>query len=252
MIDKNSIKQENVFEYIKEASYRYHSIISEDEVDWMEIVDFLINYSYVEDFLTDIKSVGNKWGGKDNAGKKQKQKVALYAAHMNTIDNFLKLITDARSLSENLMMNGNETEGNSESEELEYRVTYSILPVTKHVCDTYKRLGYTSVRIIKRIDKPKWKKKNIDTFLLLFQDYKNIDGTSNGCEKPKFSFEDFLSLSIDILEKGSQDSNEVPLTCLKPDVFSGFAGDRKNIRFYVMHNMSTAISRRHFNQFKGC
>jgi hypothetical protein len=170
---------------------------------------------------------------------------------MNTINNFLKLITDARSLSENLMMIGYDTEANSDSEDLEYRENYSILPVTKHVCDTYLRLGYTSVRIIKRIDKPKWKNKNIDAFLLLFQDYRNIDGTSQGCEKPKFSFEDFLSLSIDILEKGSQESNEIPLTCLKPDVFCGFAGDRQGIRFYVMHYMSTASSRRHFNQFKG-
>ena len=251
MIEKNSINQENVFEYVKDAIQKYNSLISKEEIDWMEIVDFIIEYSYVEDFLTDIKRAGNKWAGKDNAGPKQKQKVAMYAANMNSIDNFLTLINDARELSENLMMGGYETEEEDKDEFETYRTSYAILPVTIHICNTYIKLGYTSVRVIKRIDKPKWKGKNIESFLLLFQDYKNIDGTSEGCEKPVLSYEKFFTLSIDILEGRSQKSNEIPLTCLKPDVFSGLAGDRPSTRFYVMHNMSTDISRNHFSQLKG-
>ncbi len=79
----------------------------------------------------------------------------------------------------------------------------------------------------------------------------SIDGTSEGCEKPELSFDEFFTLSIDNIEGRSQKSNEIPLTCLKPDVFSGLACDRPSTRFYVMHNMSTEVSRRSFNQLKG-
>ncbi len=250
MIEKNTINQENVFEYVKDASQKYNSLISKEEIDWMEIIDFVVDYSYVESFLEDIKKSGNKWAGKDNAGPKQKQKVAMYATNMNSIDNFLKLINDARKPSNNLMMEGYEAEEDKD-EYVNYRTSYAILPLTKHICNTYIKLGYTSVRIIKRIDKPKWRGKNIENFLLLFQDYKNIDGTSEGCAKPELSFDEFYTRSIDSLEGRSQKSNEIPLTCLKPDVFRGLAGDRPSTRFYVMHNMSTETSRRHFNQLKG-
>lgn len=79
---------------------------------------------------------------------------------------------------------------------------------------------------------------------------RNIDGTTDGCEKPELSFEEFFTLSIDSMEGRRQGREELQLTCLKPDVYSGLAGDRPGIRFYAMHYMRTEISRRHFNQLK--
>lgn len=252
-IEKYDIKIDNVFVYAAEGVTEYKNQIATADNDWIKIMDSLVKYGNVADWIIKLKKTANRWSKRNYLSVKQKDIIELYLLHSELIADFLHAHDKASSLGDELMYSEGETDEDKDVEE--YRTTSTIFPFSIAVYNTYVRLGYNHILIMQKQKKRKWRNINVRNYTIYFSSYYSVNDIKVSNANQIVSFETFISESTnnvtgEQLEYHRYDLKEYYSNELKPDFFEKLLDPGNNIFFSVHHHMTTELSRKYWQQIK--
>lgn len=251
-IEKYDIKIDNVFVYAAEGATEYQNHIATADNDWIKIMDSLVKYGNVADWIIKLKKTANKWSKRNYLSVKQKDIIELYLLHSELITDFLHAQDKASTLCDELMYSEGESD---EDKDVEYRTTSTIFPFSIAVYNTYVSLGYNHILILQKQKKRKWRNINVRNYRIYFSSYYSVNDIKVSNAKQIVSFETFISESTnnvtgELLEYHGYDLKEYDLNELKPDFFEKLLDPGNDIFFSVHHQMTTELSRKDWQQIK--